>query len=188
MNHVRTKSAQPAPVYPANLFDCSELTETSNWWAVYTKSRQEKSLAKDLRGLGVQHFLPLIPSTTIYRRSRVSRQLPLFPGYLFLCGDEDDRVRCLTTNRVSRILEVKEPQQLLADLAQLHRLIESGAPLTAEDRLSPGARVRIRTGCLAGIEGVVVRRRSESRLLVSIHFLQQGASIAVDDFMIESIS
>ena len=174
-------------LHPVDLFDREKADEDQKWWAIYTLARQEKSLARDLYSFGVSYFLPLVESTKVYRRNRVTRHLPLFPGYLFLNGSEEDRVRSLTTNRVSRILEASEPRQMLADLSQIYRLIQAGVPLTAENRLAAGDRVRIKTGPLAGVEGVVIRRRTETRLLVSVHFLQQGASVAVDDFMLEPI-
>ncbi len=60
------------------------------------------------------------------------------------------------------------------DLRQVERLIEANVPLTAESRLQAGMNVRVRSGPFAGVEGVVLRRRGETRLLVSINFLQQG--------------
>jgi transcription antitermination factor NusG len=114
--------------------------------------------------------------------------VPLFPGYVFLLGSEDDRVRSLTTNRVSRVISVPDPAELHFDLQQLQRLIESGAPLTAESRLAPGDRVRVKQGPLLGIEGTVLRRRDETRLLISIRFIQQGASLAIDDYMLERLT
>ena len=69
----------------------------------------------------------------------------------------------------------------------IHRLIDSGAPLTVESRLARGDRVRIRSGPLAGLEGTVLSRRGIRRLTVSVDFLQQGASVAVEDYMLETI-
>ena len=75
----------------------------------------------------------------------------------------------------------------MRELQQLQRLIATNAPLTVESRLAPGRRVRVRQGPFAGIEGTVLVRRGETRLLVSINFLQQGASVEIDDFQLEPI-
>jgi hypothetical protein len=66
-------------------------------------------------------------------------------------------------------------------------LIASNAPLTPESRLVPGNRVRVRAGALLGMEGTVLRRRGEVRLLVAINFIQQGASVLMEDCMLEAI-
>ena len=119
-------------------------------------------------------------------RSRVS-YVPLFPGYVFLHGSEEHRYRSLTTNCVSRCLEVGNGLELARDLRQIHQLITSDAPLTPEARLEPGMRIRVRSGSLAGLEGVVIKRRGAQRLLVIVHFLQQGASVQLEDYQVERI-
>ena len=102
-------------------------------------------------------------------------------------GSDEERGRSLTTNRLSRILAVGDGDSLLHDLRQLQLLIASGLPLTLERRLAPGVRVRVRRGPLEGLEGTVLERRGQTRLLVSVNFLQQGASIDIDDFMLERL-
>jgi transcriptional antiterminator RfaH len=129
----------------------------------------------------------LVRKTSVSRGRKRMSLVPLFGGYLFLYGSEDERVRTLTTNRISRILTVEDPDQLAFDLRQLRQLIASNAPLTVESRLGPGQRVRVRSGAFAGLEGAVLKRRGETRLLVSINFLQQGASVEIDDFMLDPL-
>jgi len=157
------------------------------WWVVYTKSRQEKSLARDLLGYRIPFYLPQVPRDHLVRGRRVRAHVPVYPGYLFLFGTPDERVGALTTNRTSRILSVPTQERLLRDLRQLAKLIATGAPLTIEQRLSPGRMVRIRNGAMAGIEGTIIQRRGSDRLLIAVNFLQQGVSIEINDFMVEPI-
>ena len=103
-------------------------------------------------------------------------------------GCDDERVRCLTTNRVSELLRVDDQWRLRGDLKQLSRLIDVGAPLTIERRLEPGRRVRIKSGPMRGLEGIITHRRGgRRRLLVSVEFLQHGVSVEIDDYMVESL-
>jgi len=67
-------------------------------------------------------------------------------------------------------------------------LIASGAPLTLESRLAPGDRVRVRRGPLVDLEGTVLSRRGQTRLLIAVNFLQQGASVEIDDFLLDPIA
>jgi len=179
----------PSPsLYPQNLLDPDYGGDADrHWWAVYTRSRQEKALARELFAQAVPHYLPLVEKVTFYGRRRIVAQMPVFANYLFLRVTEDERVVCLATNRVSRMLPAPDPERFEFDLLQLKRLIAAGAPLTVESRLGPGKRVRIKRGALAGLEGTVLERRSGTRLLVAVDFLQQGASVAVDDFLLEPI-
>lgn len=175
--------------YPPSLFEDPDLecaARDRRWWAIFTKARNEKALARELVRFDIPFFLPLVPHRNRIRNRYVESFSPLFSGYLFLYGRDDERVRALTTNRVSLVLAVPDQRQLQSDLRQLHHLIEMDAPLTVERRLEPGRRVRIKYGPMRGIEGVVTRRRGgKRRLLVAVEFLQSGVSIEIDDFMVE---
>ena len=110
-------------LHPSNLLEgVSDLLEgvsdsdLRRWWAVYTKSRQEKALARQLVGHGVPFYLPLIPKDNVIRGRRVRSYVPLFGGYVFMFGTEDERATTLTTNRISRILPVPDQEQLRIDL------------------------------------------------------------------------
>ncbi|MGA2255454.1 MAG: transcription termination/antitermination NusG family protein [Thermoguttaceae bacterium] len=179
---------QQAGIYPADLFETAPrqtLDQVS--WAVYTKSRQEKAFSRHLLANRISHCLPLVEKTSVSRGRKYSARVPLFPGYVFMRASEQERVCSLASNRVSKIILVHDPDRLWKDLEQVFRLISSGAPLTVEQRLSPGNRVRIRRGALAGMEGTVRARRGKTRLIVTVTFLQQGASFEVDDFNLEPI-
>jgi transcriptional antiterminator RfaH len=175
-------------LYPETLLDSPPGEEGARrWLAVYTKSRQEKSLARELLKCGIPFYLPLVPKTSVSRGRKRTALVPLFGGYIFLFGSEEERVRSLTTGRISRVLEVEDADQLVFDLRQLRQLITSHAPLTLESRLSAGQWVRVRQGPFAGVEGMVVKRRGKTRLLVNITFLQQGASVEIEDFLLEPL-
>ena len=159
------------------------------WWACYTRSRQEKQLMRRLRAMGAGYYSPVIQRR--YRspagRVRVTH-LPLFANYVFLRGDNQARYDAVSTGCVSRYLEVKDPHRLVADLRQIQRLIATEAPLAPEARIEPGHRVRVKNGQFAGFEGIVVRREKETRLVVEVHFMNQGASVALDDCQLEELN
>lgn len=182
-----TKTDLPS-VYPDSLLeDLTSSPGERRWWVFYTKVHQEKALAEQLLGYEIPYYLPLVPKTSMSRGRRFVSRVPVFAGYLFLFGSEEERVQGLTTNRVSRILHVHDGERLSQDLSRLQRLIASGAPLTLESRLSPGKRVRVRGGVLAGLEGTILKRQGAVRLLVAVDFLQQGASVAIEDCRVEPI-
>ncbi|MCU0981355.1 MAG: antitermination protein NusG [Pirellulaceae bacterium] len=186
--------AQEPCTFPENLLDDPIDVQQSDspasdrvWWVICTKSRQEKSLARDLLSYRIPFYLPQVPRDHLVRGRRVRAHVPVYPGYLFLFGTPDERVGALTTNRTSRILSVPTQEELVRDLRQLAKLIAIGAPLTMEERLSPGQMVRIRNGPMSGFEGTIVQRRGSNRLLIAVNFLQQGVSVEINDFMVEPI-
>jgi len=175
-------------LFPETLLESPDsLAVDSQWMVLYTKPRQEKSLARELLRRMVPFYLPLVKKTLQYGRRRMTSFAPLFDGYLFMFGEEQQRTMSLATNRIVRILPVNDGQRLVADLRQIECLIEANVPLTMESRLQTGRNVRVRNGPFAGVEGVVLRRRGKTRLLVSINFLQQGASVEIEDFCLEPL-
>ncbi|MBN1588479.1 MAG: UpxY family transcription antiterminator [Pirellulales bacterium] len=175
-------------IFPKDLLDESLVGLSDRcWWVIWTKARQEKAIARQLVQLEISFYLPLVFHENLIRNRRVRSHVPLFDGYVFLFASEEERQRVLNTNRVSRVLAVDNQEQLFNDLRQVSRLIKSNAPLTIERRLMPGRRVRVKTGAMLGLEGTIISRRGNSRLLVAVNFLQQSVSVAVDDFTVEPI-
>jgi transcriptional antiterminator RfaH len=152
------------------------------WWVLHTKPRQEKSIARQLLQARVPFYLPVIPRRCPMRHRVLHSHVPLFPGYVFLLADRAERVTALATGRVVRTLEVFDQPTLWHDLGQVYRLIAAGAPITPEARLAPGTPVVIRTGPLAGLKGKILRTASGQRFVVQVDFIQQGASVLLDDF------
>jgi transcription antitermination factor NusG len=178
-------------MFPADLLERAHRDGGSagKWWALYTMARREKDLMRRLRKLEIPFYSPLVPKRNRSAAGRVRiSHVPLFPGYVFLQGEDEQRQRAMTTNCVSQCLPVRDAADLVRDLTQVRRLIEADMPLLPEDHLEAGMRVRIRSGSLAGLEGVIIRRRGQDRLLVAVEFLQRGASVQLEDFDVERIS
>jgi transcription antitermination factor NusG len=171
--------------FPGDVLEIAPQETDRFWWAVYTKARQEKALARQLLSQEIPFYLPLIPKDNIIRGRRVRSHIPLFGGYVFLFGTHEERVMTLATNRTSRILPVDDQYQLRHDLSHVQTLIDQNAPLAIERRLMTGDPVRIKCGALRGLEGIVVKRHGRTRLLVAVTYLQQGVSVEIDDCALE---
>jgi len=155
------------------------------WWVAHTKSRNEKALAQDLIRKKICYFLPMI-NKVIRRKGRTTRSLlPLFSGYLFFCGEEEQRISLLKTNRVANIIEVKDQETLLDELSQIEQALRAGAPLMPYKYIKAGQRYRVKAGPLADLHGVVVRTKGNTRLVLQIDMLGQAASVEIDVDMIE---
>ncbi|MBL9090518.1 MAG: hypothetical protein JNL96_04805 [Planctomycetaceae bacterium] len=177
-------------LYPADLLDRPEVgSETGrHWFAFYVRSRQEKQFMRKLQGLQIPFYGPTVVKNARSPSGRMRQSwAPMFSGYVFAYGDDEARRNALTTNCVSRWLPVSDGPQLTHDLRNIRRLIETKAPVTIEAQLEAGDPVRVKAGPFRGLEGVVVGRRGQWRLLVAVRFLQQGASVELGDFEVERI-
>jgi transcriptional antiterminator RfaH len=186
----------PEPdIYPADLFDIAEQgagdpsPQSDNgpsWWALYTMSRREKDLMRRLHKQEIPFYCPIIPKRNRSPAGRIRiSHVPLFSNYVFVYGDEMQRYLAVSTGCVSQHLEVVDGDELTQDLRQIHELILAGVPLTPEARLAAGDFVRVRTGPFKGYEGTVLRREGQMRLLVAVNFLQQGASVLLEDCQLD---
>lgn len=172
--------------FPDNLLDELALADDSRrWWAAYTLPRQEKSLARQLNALSTPFYLPLVHQVRMVRGRKQRSYIPVFSSYVFLFAGDEERLGALETNRIAHLLPAKDSQALTRDLCRVRKMIDSGVPLTVEARLKAGQAVRVKNGPLMGIEGTILERRGEERLLVAVEFLQQGVSVLIGDFQVE---
>lgn len=177
---------------PPVLFDesylLSRVEEGAKWYAVYTMSRREKEFMRKIIPYGVPFYCPIIGIPKRSPQGRVRTTFaPLFSNYVFINATDEQRIQALKSNCISRCLEVPDDERLIFDLSQISKLIASKAEMHHEATLEKGTYVRIKSGPLKGLEGVVVQRRSESRLLVAVDYLSQGTSVELKDYDVEKL-
>jgi len=158
---------------------------TGLWWVAHTRSRNEKALAQDLIRKDISYFLPMSWKVRRRKQRKIRSLLPLFSGYLFFCGNENQRIEILRTNRVANIIEVKDQERLLEELSQIEQALQAGTPLAPHKYIKAGQHCRVIAGPLADLEGIVIRTQKAARLVLQIDMLGQAASLEVDLDMIE---
>lgn len=157
------------------------------WWLVHTKPRSEKALALDLDRLGIGYCLPL---ARVRRRSAgriTERMLPLFPGYLFLRGGDEERFAAMRTKRAANVINVVDQRRLEADLSQVTMVTESKEPVDLYPGIKRGRACVVVRGPLKGLEGVVVRRRDVCRVYVAVNVLGQSVEVEMDVSMLDTV-
>ena len=154
---------------------------------LHTCSRHEKVVAQALARRGVMYYLPLVNLQRTYSKCRVTVSIPLFPGYLFICGEADVYEAARQTNSVVRILRVTDQRQLRSELLQICRVVNAGEHIDLLQSLRVGRRCRITGGTLKGLEGVVLRRANHCRMYLSMTILGQSAAVEVDGALVEPI-
>lgn len=157
------------------------------WWVAHTKSRNEKALASQLVIKEVPYFLPMHWKVSKWRGRTLRSLLPLFPGYLFFCGGENERLEVLKTNRTANILQVENQDRLIDELLPIETLLTLGKPVLPHEYIKVGQRCRVTAGPLMGTEGIVVQTPKETRLVLQVDMLGQAASVEISFDMIEKL-
>jgi transcription antitermination factor NusG len=149
------------------------------WFAVHTKPRCEKKLDGMLGRLGWEHYLPLVERR--HRHGAVFRAYtkPLFTGYVFAKIPLEQKARLYQRQLVVRTIGVTDEGLFLRQLDAIRALVAAGVGLALRARLTRGARVRVKSGPLRGIEGVVENPGRNEGIVVSMDVIQQGVHVAV---------
>jgi transcription antitermination factor NusG len=152
------------------------------WYAVRTRSNFERTTATVLAGKGYPQYLPLYREKKRWSDRTVTTELPLFAGYVFCRFDSKKRAPILSTPGVFAIVGFGTEAAPIPDeeIEAVERVLASGLAAGPCPFIREGQRIRIKYGPLESIEGILVRKKSEWRMVVSVPMLQRSVSVEID--------
>jgi len=166
-------------------FGCEEAAEAPQmrWYAVYTCANHEKRVADQFAGRSVEHFLPQYESVRRWKDRKVRLQLPLFPGYLFVHLAAKERLGVVQVPGVVRLVGFKGSPMPMPeeDINRIREFLGQGWHAEPHPHLPAGRRARVVCGPLAGMEGIVQRRKNRRRLVLSFDVIQRSMAIEMDE-------
>jgi transcription antitermination factor NusG len=161
------------------------------WYAVQTRSRFEKAVRAELSAWGINQYLATFQDVHQWKDRKKVVEVPLFSGYIFvrLQDIESARLQVLKTNGVVRILGIGGQIEPIPDfeIDSIRQLLASGKQCYPHPFVREGSWVRMRHGPLAGVEGHLIRVKSQTRLVLSIQLLSQSVATEVDAWDVEPI-
>jgi transcription antitermination factor NusG len=164
----------------------SVIDSRANWYALYTAPRHEKFVADQINRLGVDCFLPLYRSVRRWKDRRKELALVLFPGYVFVQMALKNRLRVLQLPGAVRLVGFNGlPAALPEEEIENLRTRLSSGNIEPHPYLSVGRRVRVRSGPLQGLEGIIVRTKERCRIVLSIHLIMRSVAVEVDSSDVE---
>jgi transcription antitermination factor NusG len=167
------------------------LSESPHWYAVRTRSRHEKLVARQLETQGIQSFLPVVTQTRTWSDRRKQVESPLFSGYTFLriIPSSEDRVRVLKTHGVVSFVGVQGTGIPIPDhqIDDIKTLVASKIPYEERPYLRPGQRVRVKGGALDGVQGVLVTENGDRSLVISVEPIQRSLYVRVAGYDVEAL-
>jgi transcription antitermination factor NusG len=157
------------------------------WYATYVCSRHEKQVLSQLQERNISCLLPVYRSLRRWKDRRKELELVLFPGYVFVHIDLRDRLRVLQLPSVVRFVSFNGQPAPLPDteIEALGKGLASGIRAEPHPYLKAGHRVRVRSGPLAGAQGILVRRKDKFRVVLSIDLIMRSVAVEVDEADIE---
>jgi len=179
------KLSENPPVLSPGVESLLELQ--GRWWVAHTKSRFEKAFAWDLHREGIGYFLPLFECVRTNGGRKRHVMKPLFPGYVFFCGDAGDRYKAMTTDRLCQTIDVLDQEKLVAELSAIEKALNAKVQLDPYPFAVVGQRCRVKSGPFVGMEGIVVQRNCTARLVLGVSVLGQGAVLEIDTDMLEPV-
>lgn len=162
----------------------------SAWYALYTRHQHEKAVAGILSNKGFEIFLPLYAAVRHWKDRVKHLTLPLFPSYVFLRGGLDRRIQVVSTPGVFALVgHAGRPAPIPeVEINAVRKMVESSLRAEPHPFLKCGDRVRVKSGPLEGLEGILVRKKTLFRLVLSVEMLNQSAAVEVDASAVEPVS
>ena len=164
------------------------LFQQVRWYALFVRSNQEKRVAQHLAEKAVEHFLPCYQSVRQRKDRRVTLQIPLFAGYVFVRLAFVERMKVLTVPNVVSLVGTRTLPAAISDeeIAWIMRGVEYGK-IEPHECLKVGQRVVINSGAMAGANGILLQRRNHTRVVISLDSIAQAFVVEVDASCIEPL-
>lgn len=160
------------------------------WFAVQTRHRFEKKVVAQLNSKSCEVYLPLLTERHIWSDRRKAVTTPLFPGYAFVHIDPSRRARQSVLQTAGLIgfvsfggIVTAVPPKQIEDL---QRLLQEKTPFALHPFVHAGQRVRIRGGCLQGLEGLLLQHE-RGKLLICVESIRRSLAIEIQGYELELI-
>jgi transcription antitermination factor NusG len=181
LRQIALQTERATPNSPPDVW--TDPPQPSKWFALYTTARHEKRVAEHLRLRRIECYLPLYRSERKWSDgSRVTLELPLFPCYLFVHIRRKERGSVLAVPGALAVVGGTGGEPAVLPETTIDAL-RSGLELRhaqPHPLLTVGQRVRIRSGALARLEGIVVRNKNGFRVVLTLEHIMQSYSVEVD--------
>ncbi len=160
------------------------------WYALYTRHHHEKVVARSLMAKGFKVFLPLYSAQRIWKDRTKVIALPLFTCYVFIQTGLKHHLDIVTTAGIHDFVRSAGFPAMIPprEIDGILKVVEHYVKIEPHPFIRCGDRVRVNAGPLEGIEGILLRKKNFSRLVLSVELLGQSASVDIDVAMVERVS
>lgn len=159
-----------------------------NWIAVYTKSRHEQIVVNELNKKNIESYCPMFKERRQWSDRKKWVHFPLFRSYVFANIEIKENIYVLQTIGVNKIVKFQEKISIIPDqvIDNIKNIIEGGYNVEQTDYFIKGDEVRVVSGPLKGLDGVVLDLRGANKIIIKIEAIQQAFSVEISSGLIKS--
>lgn len=161
--------------------------QDANWYVLHCKPRQEQCVADHLDAIGVHSYFPRISQVRFYGKRKVKREMPLFPGYVFMFGEKEHAYSVDRTRGIVQIIEPPDQDQLAWELENIRFALDHDAPLVECAGLKVGTPVEVRSGPFKGMQGLVEANKRQDRIVLQVAMLGRAMSVEIDGSILDRL-
>jgi transcription antitermination factor NusG len=157
-------------------------SENKKWFALYTKPRHEFKAEAQLNEKDIENFLPAVERIKQWSDRKKKIKEPLFSGYIFVHGNERDRLLALEQYAVIRTIFFEGKPAIIPDwqIDNLKKMLERSSDFSVTDQLAIGTHVKIITGPFKDIEGIVYESANQEKMLaITIDLLRRSVVVKI---------
>jgi len=161
-----------------------------HWYAVYTCANHEKRVAAQFADRAIEHYLPQYSTVSRWKDRTVLLQRPLFPGYLFVHLELRNKLEVQRVPGVVGLVGFSGAPSVVPEeeVDRVRELLGQGVRVEPHPFLAVGRRVRVKRGPLSGLEGILVRRKSGLRFVLSVELIQRSMAVEMDEADLEPLA
>ena len=159
-----------------------------HWIAVYTKSRHEQIVVNELNKKNIESYCPMFKERRQWSDRKKWVHFPLFRSYVFANIEINENIYVLQTIGVNKIVKFQEKISIIPDqvIDNIKNIIEGGYNVEQTDYFIKGDEVRVVSGPLKGLDGVVLDLRGANKIIIKIEAIQQAFSVEISSGLIKS--
>jgi transcription antitermination factor NusG len=167
------------------------MTVDARWYAVHVYPQNEKKVATELERRGIKTFLPLRKECHRWSDRNKTVEVPLFPCYAFVNMVPTPHLRSVVgqTPRVIRVLPANDEPIPIPDseIESMRSLVEGETLVAPCEYIQAGQKVRVRGGCLEGLEGILDVRDGKRNLILSINIIERSFALSLEGYKVEPL-
>lgn len=162
--------------------DNPDFSEDKKWFALYTKPKHEFKAETQLKVSGVEYYLPTVIRVKQWSDRKKKVKEPLFNGYIFIYGNERERLIALEQYAIVRTIFFEGKPAIVPNwqIENLKKMLEKGEDVTVTDQLQIGSTVKIISGPFKDVEGIVYESSNQERMLaITIDLLRRSVIVKI---------